>query len=133
MTAVVGRGARALAPVHSSAVDVVAAGRRARGRRRRAVMALLVVAAVGLFAASLMVGKTFYSPAEVLGVILGHDVDGATFTVGRLRLPRAVLAVLTGACFGLGGVTFQTMLRNPLASPDIIGISSGASAAAAPG
>src|SRR5699024_6195264 len=34
-------------------------------------------------------------------------------------------------CFGLGGVTFQTMLRNPLASPDIIGISSGASAAAA--
>src|SRR5690606_38967378 len=81
-------------------------------------MGLLVVAAVGLVAASLMVGKTFYSPAEVLGVILGHDVDGATFTVGRLRLPRAVLAVLTGACFGLGGVTFQTMLRNPLASPD---------------
>lgn len=131
MTAVVGRGARALAPVHSSAAEVVAAGRRARGRRRRLVMGLLVVAAVGLFAASLMVGKTFYSPAEVLGVIFGHDVDGATFTVGRLRLPRAVLAVLTGACFGLGGVTFQTMLRNPLASPDIIGISSGASAAAA--
>lgn len=94
-------------------------------------MAILAIAAVVLFAASLMVGKTFYSPAEVMGVILGHDVDGATFTVGRLRLPRAVLAVLVGACFGLGGVTFQTMLRNPLASPDIIGISSGASAAAA--
>src|SRR5690606_9493520 len=56
---------------------------------------------------------------------------GATFTVGRLRLPRAVLAVVAGICFGLGGITFQTMLRNPLASPDIIGISSGASAAAA--
>src|SRR5699024_5938186 len=45
--------------------------------------------------------------------------------------PRAVLAALAGICFGLGGVTFQTMLRNPLASPDIIGISSGTSAAAA--
>ena len=51
--------------------------------------------------------------------------------MGRLRLPRAVLAALAGAAFGLGGATFQTMLRNPLASPDIIGISSGASAAAA--
>ena len=63
--------------------------------------------------------------------MLGQDVPGASFTVGRLRLPRAVLAVVAGLCFGLGGVTFQTMLRNPLASPDIIGISSGASAAAA--
>ena len=49
---------------------------------------------------------------------------------GTLRLPRAVLAILTGMCFGIGGIAFQTMLRNPLASPDIIGISSGASAAA---
>jgi iron complex transport system permease protein len=44
-----------------------------------------------------------------------------------------VLAVVAGLCFGLGGVTFQTMLRNPLASPDVIGISSGASAAAVVG
>lgn len=114
-----------------TAVDTVASGRRSRERRRRLVMTLLVVAAVALFATSLMVGRTFYSPAEVLGVIAGHDVPGAEFTVGRLRLPRAVLAVLVGVSFGLGGVTFQTMLRNPLASPDVIGISSGASAAAA--
>ena len=38
--------------------------------------------------------------------------------------------MLAGVCFGIAGVTFQTLLRNPLASPDIIGISSGASAAA---
>ena len=63
-------------------------------------------------------------------MIGGETVPGASFTVGDLRLPRAVLAVLAGAAFGLGGITFQTMLRNPLASPDVIGISSGASAAA---
>ena len=80
---------------------------------------------------TLMVGQTFYPPGDVLRVILGEDVPGASFTVGRLRLPRAVLAVVAGLSFGLAGVTFQTMLRNPLASPDIIGITSGASAAAA--
>ena len=52
-------------------------------------------------------------------------MPGASFTVGELRLPRAVLAVLAGFAFGIAGVTFQTMLRNPLASPDIIGISVG--------
>jgi iron complex transport system permease protein len=114
-----------------SALDTVARGRAGRlARHRRSVIVLSAIIVV-VFAVSLMVGKTFYTPAEVMGVILGQDVAGATFTVGRLRLPRAVLAVLAGLCFGLGGVTFQTMLRNPLASPDIIGISSGASAAAA--
>lgn len=116
---------------HASAVESIAAGRRTRGRRRWLVMAALAIIAAALFTTSLMVGNTFYPPADVLGVIVGRDVSGASFTVGRLRLPRAVLAVLAGACFGLGGVTFQTMLRNPLASPDIIGISSGASTAAA--
>ncbi|WP_371829896.1 FecCD family ABC transporter permease [Rhodococcoides trifolii] len=89
---------------------------------------MLVVVA---FAVTLMVGRTFYPPADVMRVILGQDVPGASYTVGRLRLPRAVLAIAAGLCFGMAGVTFQTMLRNPLASPDIIGISAGSSAAAA--
>lgn len=94
-------------------------------------MTVLAALIVIVFTISLMVGNTFYPPGDVIRVVLGEDVAGATFTVGRLRLPRAVLAVLAGASFGLAGVTFQTMLRNPLASPDIIGISAGSSAAAA--
>ncbi|WP_217987109.1 FecCD family ABC transporter permease [Dietzia natronolimnaea] len=121
----------ALTTARPASVELIARGRRTRRRRRLLVMASLALVAAALFTASLMVGRMFYPPADVLGVILGHDVAGASFTVGRLRLPRAVLAVLTGVCFGIGGVTFQTMLRNPLASPDIIGISSGASAATA--
>ena len=46
------------------------------------------------------------------------------------KLPRAVVGTLIGVAFGLSGALFQTMLRNPLASPDVIGISYGASAAA---
>ncbi len=120
----------ALLTAPAGAATEIARGRRGRSRRRRAVLTALAGAIVLVFAGTLMVGHTTYSPDDVLRVILGEHVDGASFTVGRLRLPRAVLAVVAGLSFGLGGVTFQTMLRNPLASPDIIGISAGAGAGA---
>ncbi len=119
------------APAFATAADQVAAARRRRSLRWTLVVTILAVALLAMFCVSLMVGRTFYPPADVLAVLQGEDVPGATFTVGRLRLPRAVLGVVTGLSFGLAGVTFQTMLRNPLASPDVIGISAGASAAAA--
>ncbi len=112
------------------ATQAVITGRRRRARRRTAVTIALAVGVVLVFAGSLMIGKTFYGLDDVVRVILGETVPGASFTVGELRLPRAVLAILAGAAFGIAGVTFQTMLRNPLASPDIIGITAGASAAA---
>lgn len=111
-------------------VQAVITGRRRRSRRRAAVTLILAVAVLAVFIVSLMVGKTFYGLGEIVRVILGETVPGASFTVGELRLPRAVLAILSGFAFGIAGVTFQTMLRNPLAAPDIIGISSGASVAA---
>jgi iron complex transport system permease protein len=114
-----------------STVDAVARGRVRRAARWRLVVVSLAVLVVVAFVATLMIGQTFYPPGDVLRVVLGQDVPGASFTVGRLRLPRAVLAVVAGLSFGLAGVTFQTMLRNPLASPDVVGITSGASAAAA--
>lgn len=117
-------------PTTGSTLESVTRGRLRRARRRGTVIVVLAVLVVAVFVLTLMVGKTFYPLGDVWRVVLGQDVPGASFTVGRLRLPRAVLAVVAGMCFGLAGVTFQTMLRNPLASPDIIGISSGASAAA---
>ncbi|MFB8294609.1 FecCD family ABC transporter permease [Streptomyces bacillaris] len=121
------------APREAAPASVAAATRRRvrSALRRRTVILVLAVLVVAAFAVTLMAGRTFYPPGDVWRVILGEQVPGASFTVGRLRLPRAVLALVAGFSFGLAGVTFQTMLRNPLASPDIIGISSGASAAAA--
>lgn len=115
----------------TATLEAVTRGRIRRTARRRSMLLVLAVLIVAAFAVSLMAGRTFYPPDDVLRVILGETVPGASFTVGRLRLPRAVLALIAGLCFGMGGVTFQTMLRNPLASPDIIGITSGAGAAAA--
>jgi len=110
--------------------QAVMTGRRARLRRQSITVAALAAAVIAAFFVTLMIGNTIYSFDEVVRVILGETVPGASFTVGELRLPRAAMAALTGLAFGLAGVTFQTMLRNPLASPDIIGISDGASAAA---
>lgn len=114
----------------ATVASTVTQGRRRRTRHRRAVTHLLGISVVVVFAVSLMIGNTFYGPGEILRVLVGETVPGASFTVGELRLPRSVMAVLAGAAFGLSGITFQTMLRNPLAAPDVIGISSGASAAA---
>lgn len=114
----------------SSTVDAVSSGRRSRARARLVAASLVGLAVVAVFAVSLMVGHTFYGPSQVWRVLLGETVPGASFTVGELRLPRAVLALLVGGALGMAGVTFQTMLRNPLASPDVIGISAGAGAAA---
>lgn len=116
----------------SATMDMRAARHR-RLRRRMVVLSLLALAVISVFCASLMIGNTFYGPAEVWGVIRGEDVAGASFAVGELRLPRATLAVIAGASFAIAGVTFQTLLRNPLASPDIIGIDAGAATAAVAG
>ncbi len=112
------------------AVAAIIAGRRSRHRRHAVATIVLGAMLVVLFAVALMIGNTFYPLDEVIRVMLGQTVPGASFTVGELRLPRAVLAILAGFAFGIAGVSFQTLLRNPLASPDIIGISNGAGAAA---
>lgn len=91
-----------------------------------ALTALLVVLASLL----LVFGNTTYSLPVVLKVLLGEEVKGATFAIGTLRLPRMLAGLLAGIAFGMAGDTFQTMLRNPLASPDIIGVTSGTSVAA---
>ena len=113
----------------TAAVDTGALRHRL-GRRRRltlAALAALVMAGAGL---TLTVGQSVTSPLTVLRVFLGAETGSEAFTVGVLRGPRVLVSALAGMCFGMGGVAFQTLLRNPLASPDIIGISSGASAAA---
>nr|WP_239450518.1 iron ABC transporter permease [Loktanella sp. S4079] len=99
-------------------------------RKRRLGLCIIAAVFLGGVLVSLMIGRSFISPITIGQYLLGADVGGDAFTLGVLRFPRVIVAGLAGMCFGMGGVTFQTLLRNPLASPDIIGISSGASAAA---
>lgn len=86
-------------------------------------MTLVVMAAVSLF-----VGKY---PLTIAGLLAKEEMQLQVFF--RLRLSRTVMGVLGGVCLGVAGFVYQTVFRNPLASPDIIGVASGASAGAAAG
>lgn len=103
---------------------------RARTRRYHLVVGVLVALLLALVVAFAMIGDVVYPIGDVLAVVAGQDVPGASFNVGQLRLPAATLAVLAGVAFGVSGCVFQNLLRNDLASPDIIGITSGSSTAA---
>ncbi|MCS2608536.1 FecCD family ABC transporter permease [Halomonas dongshanensis] len=107
--------------------------RQLRHRRSQQLWQRLGLLGVCLFAGvvlTLTLGQSYTPVTTVMRVLGGAEVPGVGFTVRELRLPRAVVALGAGACFGLAGVAFQTLLRNPLASPDIIGISTGASTGA---
>ncbi|MFB7863842.1 FecCD family ABC transporter permease [Streptomyces sp. NPDC056069] len=94
-------------------------------RRSALAVALLVLLLAALSVAYLCVGERFVPPSEVLDVLLG---PGRSFVVEDLRLPRLGTGLMVGAAFGIAGALVQTVARNPLASPDVIGISQGAGA-----
>jgi iron complex transport system permease protein len=83
-----------------------------------------------LVALSLGVGAYTIAPGDLLAALVGQGSAGDRFVVLQLRLPRVVMAILAGTAFALAGALFQTLSRNPLASPDIIGVTQGAAVAA---
>lgn len=117
-------------PASAASLAALRASLSAGRRRWCALSASLVLVVAALAAAVLMLGNTVYDPATVLAVLRGEEVQGASYAIWEVRLPRLACGVLAGFAFGMAGNTFQTMLRNPLASPDVIGITSGASVAA---
>ncbi len=109
---------------------LVRAARRRSLKRGRVVTTVLAAVVVVLFAVSILLGTYTVTIPDFFRILGGEQLPGATFIVMESKLPRAVIGLLVGAAFGISGSIFQTMLRNPLASPDIIGISYGASASA---
>lgn len=102
-----------------------------RGRRGLffAILGALTLLTAGL---SLWIGSVKLSPAQVLNALLGRDTaSAAARIVLYTRLPRTCAAVLAGAALAVSGAVIQTVLNNPLASPGIIGVNSGAGLAVA--
>lgn len=90
-------------------------------------LCLIIAAAV---TAHVSLGDFPLPIGEVIPGIFGLGSDDAAFIVQTLRLPRALTGLLVGLAFGLSGAIFQSLARNPLASPDIIGVNAGAGLAA---
>jgi iron complex transport system permease protein len=114
----------------NKSMNLIMVGRTKRRRRFILVTSFLAIIAFALCCTMLMLGNTIYPAGDVIRVLLGEKVKGATFAVGTIRFPRMIAGVFAGFAFGVAGNVFQTMLRNPLANPNVIGITAGSSAAA---
>lgn len=95
-------------------------------RRRIVAWALGAVLLAGVSVATLALGDLGVGPLEALSALAGTGDAGTVLVVREWRLPRAVLGILIGALLALSGALFQTVTRNPLGSPDILGFSVGA-------
>ena len=105
-------------------------GYQKRRRRHITVAVVLIILLILLSIIMLTYGNTIYSLDVVFRVLKGEEINGAVFAIKTLRLPRMLTGILAGLAFGMAGNTFQTLLRNDLASPDIIGVTTGSSVAA---
>jgi len=114
----------------NESMNLIVVGKSKRRRRFIIVTSILATIAFALCCAMLMLGNTIYPAQDVIRALLGEEVKGASFAVGTIRYPRMIAGVFAGFAFGISGYVFQTMLRNPLANPNVIGITAGSSSAA---
>ena len=90
------------------------------------LIGLLALLAAALAFASMLVGPAAAGTFDLLKMMSGGDSDTAWMIMREVRLPRTLLALMEGVTLGLGGAVLQGLLRNPLADPALIGVSSGA-------
>jgi len=86
----------------------------------------LVAAMILIFIADILIGSTDIAASEVLRSLFGQGTPQGEIIVMQFRLPKAITALFAGAAMSVSGLIMQTLFRNPLAGPDVVGISSGA-------
>lgn len=98
----------------------------ARPARRLSVVAVLALVLAAGALVALMIGPYRLTLGEVLAALTGRAEGTADVVVRNIRLPRVLAAMLVGAALAAAGASYQVLFRNPLVSPDILGVSSGA-------
>ncbi|MGW7453779.1 FecCD family ABC transporter permease [Streptomyces sp. NPDC054787] len=99
---------------------------------RRALLVGALLALVALALAVLLIGTGDFpiAPLDVVQTLLGNGTPAHDFIVNDLRLPRVLVALLVGAALGMAGSVFQSVSRNPLGSPDLLGFGYGSAVGA---
>lgn len=96
-------------------------------KAKPALVGAAAVALIGILAvAAMSLGSFTLSPGEVLATLLGQGTAKTELVVISWRLPRVLMAIVIGGALGISGAIFQSLTRNPLGSPDIIGFNAGA-------
>jgi len=95
---------------------------------RRLIVSILLLACVSVIVVlwSLCSGTVLLSPGQVLAAFTGNAPRGIALVVNEWRLPRVLMALLIGGALGVSGAIFQSLMRNPLGSPDVMGFNTGA-------
>ena len=98
----------------------------------RALVVVVLLILVALAASVVLIGTGDFpiSAGDVLKTLFAEGTPGQELIVNDLRLPRVLVGLLVGAALGLGGALFQAVTRNPLGSPDVLGLGQGATAGA---
>jgi len=95
-----------------------------------AVLIALLIVSIASFILAFSFGSVSLSVDQVITALIQHDASMSSTIIWELRLPRAYIAFVTGGLLALAGLLMQVLLKNPLADPYILGVSSGASVAA---
>jgi iron complex transport system permease protein len=95
-------------------------------KRNLKVISILLLSLLAVLVLSICIGSTRVPVLELVQTVLGNGSNQYDFIILSLRLPRVLVAILIGAALGVSGAILQGVIRNPLASPDIIGITNGA-------
>ncbi|SIS03526.1 iron complex transport system permease protein [Williamsia sterculiae] len=112
------------------AISVMADSRRRRARRLCVSGLIIALLLVAVFVVTLSVGTQRMTFGDVVSTLVGQGTTRTDLVVLRLRMPRALTSMFVGAALGLAGAVFQRVLRNTLASPDVVGIGAGAAVGA---
>lgn len=92
---------------------------------------ILIIIMILLFVVSMMTGRFELSFDDIMRILMGTQEDAIRLNVFlKIRLPRTIFVILAGGALSLSGFVYQSIFRNPLVSPDILGVSSGASVGA---
>lgn len=110
--------------------SVIRRMRRSQDKRTAVLLCTLFTAVVVMVFVRVLLGQYTVTIADFFRILGGERIPGATFIVMQDKLPRALLGAAAGAAFGMAGALFRCVLRNPLASPDVLGINAGAAAGA---
>ncbi|MGR9047047.1 FecCD family ABC transporter permease [Halobacillus faecis] len=94
------------------------------------IISLSILVLLGAFL-SIGVGAVWIPPDSIYNYFVGTDAGGSGYIIENFRLPRIIMSLLVGTGLGISGAILQGIIRNPLASPDVIGITKGAGFAAA--
>lgn len=89
------------------------------------ILCLALLSVIAMFSVSLGVKRIAFS--KVMEVIFGNDLDSIEATIILQRIPRTVFGILAGGALGISGALMQSITRNPIADPSILGVNTGAS------